>query len=304
MIDCGFIGDIKKVSDTKIFTEELKKVAQTVSKNDASVLISGEMGVGKSLFARYIHFLSNSTENNFYNYQELGSWDNLVEIIKNCNYLSEHITIYFNRIEKLPLELQMKLVFLIKDAGVNHRNVRFIFSTEVFLDEEIEQNRFSKDLYFLISTVLINMIPLRQRKEDIPFIAEAFFTEYKKRYASDSEGFSENAKSDMISYFWSGNIAELKNAVERGIICSTGSLINTQDMALRLVDDSEFAQNVVLENDNADKSLKTAIDSFKRAYLIKILEENNWNQTKTARVLGIQRTYVIRLINELQIRKK
>ena len=75
-------------------------------------------------------------------------------------------------------------------------------------------------------------------------------------------------------------------------------------MALKNVNDSEFARNIALENNNEDKTLKTALDSFKKAYLIKILEENNWNQTKTAKVLGIQRTYVIRLINELQIRKK
>jgi len=172
------------------------------------------------------------------------------------------------------------------------------------LDEKIEQNLFSKDLYFLISNVLVNMIPLRQRKEDIPDIAGFFLNESRKLFSGEAEGFSETAKSDMISYFWAGNIAELKNAVERGVICANGPLIQSQDMALRIVNDSEFAQKVVLEGEAEDKSLKTALDSFKRAYLIKILEENNWNQTKTASVLGIQRTYVIRLINELQIRKK
>ena len=302
MIDCGLISDIKKVSETKIFTEELKRIAASVSKNDASVLISGEKGIGKALFARYIHFLGNNSENNFYSYK--GSWDELVALINNCNYLSEHITVYFNRIEQLPLEQQEKLVLLIKDAGFNHKNMRFIFSTQTTLDEKIEQNLFSKDLYFLISNVLVNMIPLRQRKEDIVELAEFYLNESKSLFAADAAGFSETAKSDMMNYFWAGNIAELKNAVERGVICSDGSLIQSQDMALKLTDNSEFAQNVVLEGEAEDKSLKTALDSFKRAYLIKILEENNWNQTKTAKVLGIQRTYVIRLINELQIRKK
>ena len=302
MIDCGFISDIKKVSDTKIFTDELKRVAQSVCSSNASVLISGERGLGKKLFARYIHFLGKNPENTFYNYQ--GNWNELVAIINNCNYLSEHITVFFNRIEQLSLEIQEKLVLLIKDSGFNHRNVRYIFSTETSLDEKVEQQLFSKDLYFLISNVLVNMIPLRQRKDDILSIADFFFMESKNLYSSNSDGFSENAKSDMINYFWTGNIAELKNAVERGIICSTGPLIQTQDMALRIGNDSDFAQNIALENNSEDKSLKTALDSFKKAYLIKILEENNWNQTKTARVLGIQRTYVIRLINELQIRKK
>ncbi len=302
MLDCGFISDIKKVSDTKIFTDELKRVAESVSNNNASVLISGERGIGKKLFAQYIHFLGNNPDTSFYCYQ--GNWNELIAIINNCNYLSEHITVFFNRIEQFSLELQENLVLLIKDSGFNHRNVHYIFSTEASLDEKVEQRLFSKDLYFLISNVLVNMIPLRQRKDDILSLAEFFFMESKKLYSGNSDGFSEKAKSDMINYFWAGNIAELKNAVERGVICADGTLIQSQDMALKNVNDSEFARNIALENNNEDKTLKTALDSFKKAYLIKILEENNWNQTKTAKVLGIQRTYVIRLINELQIRKK
>ncbi len=302
MLDCGFISDIKKVSDTKIFTDELKRVAESVSNNNASVLISGERGIGKKLFAQYIHFLGKNPDTSFYCYQ--GNWNELIAIINNCNYLSEHITVFFNRIEQFSLELQENLVLLIKDSGFNHRNVRYIFSTEASLDEKVEQRLFSKDLYFLISNVLVNMIPLRQRKDDILSLAEFFFMESKKLYSGNSDGFSEKAKSDMINYFWAGNIAELKNAVERGVICADGTLIQSQDMALKNVNDSEFARNIALENNNEDKTLKTALDSFKKAYLIKILEENNWNQTKTAKVLGIQRTYVIRLINELQIRKK
>jgi len=304
LVDCGLISDIKKISGSKIFTDELKKIANSVSKNNVSVLISGERGVGKKLFAKYIHFLGGYPENSFYCYK--GDWNGLVTLINECNYLSDHITVFFNRIEQLPLELQDKLVFLIKEAGFNHKNIRFIFSTQESLDEKIEQNLFSKDLYFLISTVLVNMIPLRQRKEDILELAEAFLNEYRDLYSYDSQGFSETTKSDIMNYFWAGNVAELKNAVERGIICASGSLIQSKDMALQLGNDTGFAQDVVLEyiDTDEDKSLKNALDSFKKAYLIKILEENNWNQTKTAKVLGIQRTYVIRLINELQIRKK
>ena len=304
MVDCGLISDIKKISGSKIFTDELKKIADSVSKNNVSVLISGERGVGKKLFAQYIHFLGSNPDNSFYCYK--GNWKELVSLVSDNNFLSGHITVFFNRIETLPLDLQNKLVFLIKETGFNHKNIRFIFSTQESLDEKIEQNLFSKDLYFLISTVLVNMIPLRHRKEDILDIAEALLNEYKDFYTYDSQGFSETAKSDIMNYFWAGNLAELRNAVERGIICASGPLIQSKDMALQLGNDTGFAQDVVLEyNDTTeDKSLKTALDSFKKAYLIKILEENNWNQTKTAKVLGIQRTYVIRLINELQIRKK
>ena len=101
----------------------------------------------------------------------------------------------------------------------------------------------------------------------------------------------------MKNYFWPGNIAELKNAVERAFIVGEPPYIKTSNMALG----SEGGLPSVETGE--DKTLKTAVNAFKKAYVTKILEENNWNQTKAAKVLGIQRTYVIRLIDELQIRK-
>ena len=143
------------------------------------------------------------------------------------------------------------------------------------------------------------------RKEDIIPIANYYFGKLKAQSGLPFEGFSEEAKEVMLNYFWQGNVAELINAVERAFITGQPPFIKTADMALGSVNGSPESAGGVLETTDGvqDKTLKTAVNAFKKAYVTKILEENNWNQTKAAKVLGIQRTYVIRLIEELQIRK-
>lgn len=302
-------NNIEKIGESKIFTEEMKKIAVSVSKNNASILLVGEKGTGKSLFAEYIHYLGNNSVENFYSFNcksfsdEL-KWNELIGFINRFALVSNQITVFFNYVNQLPVEMNENLVFLIKDTRLKNKNIRFIFSSDVSLEENVETGVLSKELYYLIGNVLINIVPLRQRKEEIIPIAEYYFYEYKKLYNSEKEGFSDIAKNNIKNYFWYGNLLELKNAVERGFILGKSSLIKSDDMALNFGQNSESMKEDILSEEYSDKSLKNALDSFKKAYVTKILEENDWNQTKTAKVLGIQRTYVIRLINELQIRKK
>ena len=199
--------------------------------------------------------------------------------------------------DNLSAPLQEKLLVLLKSVREERKNIRFIFSTEVNIEDKIEQGLFLQDLYQLMSTVPVNMIPLRQRKDDILPIADYYFAKLSAVSGVGFKGFSEEALEVMKNYFWPGNIAELKNAVERAFIVGEPPYIKTSDMAIALADSLPSVET------GEDKSLKTAVNAFKKSYVTKILEENNWNQTKTAKVLGIQRTYVIRLIDELQIRK-
>ena len=119
----------------------------------------------------------------------------------------------------------------------------------------------------------------------------------------DFTSYSEGAKEALVSHFWQGNADELINAVQRAFIVGEPPVISETDLGLAEAGLSS-AVNETVDGMGEDKSLKTAIDSFKKEYLTKILEENDWNQTKTAAVLGIQRTYVIRLMNELHIRRQ
>lgn len=284
------------------FVAELKKISAVLCKNNASVLLKGEKGTGRRQFAFLVHLQGKNNPEDFFEHNcrvytetETDLFFELVSRLPSFDFLGK--TIFISNADNLSAELQEKLLVLLKSIREERKNIRFIFSTEVNIEDKIEQGLFLQDLYQLMSTVPVNMLPLRQRKDDILPIAKYYFSKLSTVFGIEFEGFSEEALEGMQNYFWPGNIAELKNAVERAFIVGEPPYIKTSDMAIAT------AGSVPSVETGEDKSLKTAVNAFKKSYVTKILEENNWNQTKTAKVLGIQRTYVIRLIDELQIRK-
>ena len=295
-------NSVNSLAGESQFVAELKKISMVLCKNNASVLLKGEKGTGKRQFALLVHLQGKNNPEDFfehncrvYSEHETERFFDLVSQLPSFDFLGK--TIFISNVDNLSAVLQEKLLVLLRTTREEQKNLRFIFSTEVNIEDKIEQGVFSNDLYCLMSSVPVNMIPLRQRKDDILPIANYYFAKLSTVSGVGFKGFSEEALEVMKNYFWPGNIAELKNAVERAFIVGEPPYIKTSDMALG----SEGGLPTVETGE--DKTLKTAVNAFKKAYVTKILEENNWNQTKTAKVLGIQRTYVIRLIDELQIRK-
>ena len=295
-------NSVNSLAGESQFVAELKKISMVLCKNNASILLKGEKGTGKRQFALLVHLQGKNNPEDFfehncrvYSEHETERFFDLVSQLPSFDFLGK--TIFISNVDNLSAVLQEKLLVLLRATREEQKNLRFIFSTEVNLEDKIEQGLFSNDLYCLMSSVPVNMIPLRQRKDDILPIANYYFAKLSTVSGVGFKGFSEEALEVMKNYFWPGNIAELKNAVERAFIVGEPPYIKTSDMALG----SEGGLPSVETGE--DKTLKTAVNAFKKAYVTKILEENNWNQTKAAKVLGIQRTYVIRLIDELQIRK-
>ncbi|MCQ2592150.1 MAG: sigma 54-interacting transcriptional regulator [Treponema sp.] len=300
----------------------LKSIIATICKNTACVLVMGEKGTGKSFFARVVHLEGGNqpkdfleiNSNLFINRAEV-LFNKINNFIKDADQTSSEIntskTIYISNIEKLTREEQDFFYELLKKLNEMNLKVRFIFSSTKNLEGILDEIGFSKDLYFLISTIPVNLLPLRQHTEDLIALAEYFLRFYNLKGTNSIKGFSEEAIKQLYNYCWPGNVAELKNAIERAFLLGKGDYIQSQDLILKLNVQTEniLSSNISLledgkENKIEDKTLKAALDVFKKNYVTKILEENNWNQTKAAKVLGIQRTYVIRLINELDIRKK
>ena len=295
-------NSVNSLAGESQFVAELKKISMVLCKNNASVLLKGEKGTGKRQFALLVHLQGKNNPEDFfehncrvYSEHETERFFDLVSQLPSFDFLGK--TIFISNVDNLSAVLQEKLLVLLRTTREEQKNLRFIFSTEVNLEDKIEQGVFSNDLYCLMSSVPVNMIPLRQRKDDILPIANYYFAKLSTVSGVGFKGFSEEALEVMKDYFWPGNIAELKNAVERAFIVGQPPYIKTSDMAIG----SEGGIPSVETGE--DKTLKTAVNAFKKSYVTKVLEENKWNQTKTAKVLGIQRTYVIRLIDELQIRK-
>lgn len=300
------------------FAKNARMVADSVKNNRATVLINGEKGSGKRTFAEFLHLKSSGCnfegftplnsqdfESFFYSFNSFdftdGALKNIFDEISVHSTDGKIRTVYIAQTDLLPFNLQNELLFYIKDFRQRNLEIRFIFGTESSLEEAVEKNDFSRDLYYLISTVCVNTVPLRNRILDIPLIARYFFEKLNAESGSQIKVFPEE---EMLNFFWPGNVAELKNSLERAFILCRGECIKCSDLGITLAASSKNVIQGELEIENEDRSLKTAMDSFKKEYVTKVLEENAWNQTKTAKVLGIQRTYVIKLINELNIRRK
>ena len=287
------------------FAKEINTLVQTLSKNNASVMLVGERGTGKRLTAQHIHFSAAGNLGYFFEVNcRSFSEAQIIEAFETVSKLiayDQKITLFVCYADKLSLKMQNAFLEFMKKTSEKGLNFKVITSVEVPLEEQVKEGAFLSDLFCRLNSVVLNFLPLRQRAEDIMPIAESYLAKFAKKSGLAFNAFSDGAKKTMLGNFWQGNADELINAVQRAFIVGEPPLISESDLGFA----SESTTILeTIEKVGDDRTLKTAVDSFKREYLIKTLEENGWNQTKTAAVLGIQRTYVIRLMNELNIRRQ
>lgn len=275
-------------------TKDLLEIIKKTSATNSPVLLIGELGCGKKTFAKIIHQNCNRKEFPVF-YYDCRSSEN-VDFIK---VGSEYGSIFFEEIEYLKGEYQKKLLDLIQSKI----NVKIIASTGENLADFVQKGSFSEELFFRLNVFPVRIPALRVRKEDILPLAESFLASFSVKYGKKIGGFSENSVKALMEYSWPGNILELRDVVSRSVLLCHGNLIQNEDLHLAYVH-SEPESGQALLFDDEDKTLKAALNDFKRRYVVKILDECGWNQTKAGKILGIQRTYVSRLMNELHIRDK
>ena len=292
------------------FSSEIKRLIPILAQTPASLLLSGEKGTGKSWIASCIHQSVSANRKTFFeiNCKSMSEAQSLEAFSKIKNQLgqvlnNERCTLFVSCINLMNPELQSQLSELLKNLLRTGRNVKLISSTEENLEAKLASETFLEGLFYKINSVVLNVPPLRQRKDEIPVLAEYYRKAYSAQTGYNFTSYGDGAIQTLENYFFSGNIDELKNLVQHAFIVGEPPVIKADDFGILPVN-REFSRTSAKDLSLSDKSLKTALDSFKREYVTKILEENGWNQTKTAKILGIQRTYVIRLINELHIQKK
>jgi len=214
-------------------------------------------------------------------------------------------TIFLDEIGDLPLSLQSKLLRVIQNKSFERVgssdtitvDVRIIAATNRDIEKLVEEQKFRSDLYYRLNVLPLYIPPLRQRLEDIPELANFFLKKFRHEVKKEFVGFSEGAMSAILSYSWPGNIRELENCIERSCVIGKPPYIREEDLLLNI-------RSMPDNNSLSDKSLKSVLNLFKKHYLQKVLEENDWNQTTAAQVLDIQRTYLSRLIKELEIKER
>lgn len=170
----------------------------------------------------------------------------------------------------------------------------------------VKNQLFRENLYYLLNVLPMNIPPLRKHTEDIFPLAQYFLEYFSRENKKKIEGFSSEVLELLTGYEWPGNISELKNSVEQACIRCSSVLLGASDFVglnsiKNVAKEKNVQAQIEVSNLNDDKTLKTALNEFKKEYIKKILKEQNWNQTATARVLDVQRTYVSKLIADLGI---
>ena len=294
----------------------METVAQ-VAPTRASVLITGESGVGKELVADAIHELGNRSKGPFVKVHcaalseslleselfghEKGSFTGAIAQKKGRFELADGGTIFLDEIGEINIATQVKLLRVLQEKEFERVggekplsvDVRIVCATNRDLLKEIEKGNFREDLYYRLNVVHLDVPPLRERKDDIPLLMTTFLSQFNKENDKSLEGFSNGAKKALLSYEWPGNIRELRNCIESAVVLSRSSVIEVEDLppSVRLSDrSSQLSLDVGITLAEAEKLL-----------IISTLVMCGGNKTRAAEVLGIGRKTLHRKLQEYQI---
>ena len=303
----NIVGKSSALSDV---ISQARKVAAT----DVSVLINGETGTGKEVFARAIHsesqrrseaflalncsaFSRELLESELFGYNA-GAFTGAVKDKRGLLEEANHGTIFLDEIGEMALELQSKLLRVLEtgefvkvgDTKTTHVDVRILSATNRNLKEEIANGRFREDLYFRLSVFRILLPPLRQRRDDILLLAQHFIGLYARQIGRTAPSLSTEAKNIFLAYPWPGNVREMMNAIEHAIIVCE-SEISHHDLPIDMLSGDTSA----VADDSFD------LKSVERNHIIKVLHHTHGNKTETARLLKIGLTTLYRKIEEYGI---
>lgn len=307
----------------KLLREQIRIVAPT----SASILIFGESGTGKESVAHEIHRYSNRSKNPFVSFNcasipeelldaeifgyEKGAFPGAISQRKGRVDFADGGTLFLDEVADLPLVVQLKIRELIEEksfarvGGVKKHSadIRIMASNCNPLEAAVKCGAFSEDLYYLLNVVPFDLLPLRERKEDIAVICEHFLEQFCSREIRDRKTFSSDALSLISAYDWPGNIRELKNIMERLVIMSHGKIILPEELPVMLLEGSNFMRGTLRDQEFMEEnhSLRGARELFEREFIIQKLEENDWNITRTADAIELERSNLHRKIRSYGI---
>lgn len=294
--------------------ENLLTKAKLVAKGDASVLLYGESGVGKELFARAIHNASSRVDKPFVGLNcgaipeqllesELfghvkGAFTGAVRNHDGLFRLAEGGTLFLDEIGDMPLLLQVKLLRALQERQIRPvgsaqtipTDVKIVSATHRNLKTEIAAGKFREDLYYRLHVVALTIPALSERREDIPLLANHFLQLFAERYKKDINGFSPDAMQVLVSASWPGNVRQLMNVVEQCIVLSTAPLVS-----LTLIHDAMYQEETQLT------SFEDARKSFERDYLVRLMKITAGNVTLAARIAKRNRTEFYKLLQRHQL---
>lgn len=307
----NIIGHSKKLLDV------LEKAAR-VAQHDSTVLIQGETGTGKELLARAIHHNSRRRNQPFVTINCGAIPKELIEAelfgFSKGAFTGAHSnkpgkvemadggTLLLDEIGELPLESQVKLLRLIQQGEIERVgttrpriiNVRIVAATNRNLSAMVEDGSFREDLFYRLAVVPLQLPPLRERREDIPELAEYLFHKAKERHGMPDLRVRSGVIGRLSAHRWAGNVRELENVIERMLVLSNGLEITEQDLPAELYLVSPAAPNLPALFEIPDEGI--SLEAVERDLLLRALEKAGGNQTRAARYLDIsRRTFIYRM---------
>ena len=298
------------VAESRII-RTLIDLSYKAAQSDANILITGESGVGKEMFARFIHKNSHRKEEPFIAINCGALTENLLEselfgyvtgAFTGANKNKEGLfvvankgTIFLDEISETSNNFQVKLLRVIQEqeirpvgsSSVKKIDVRIIAASNKEMGRLVEEGSFRKDLYYRINVIPVNIPPLRERREDIPLLAEHFL----RQYGSNRKRLAPEALEMLLHYDFPGNVRELQNIIERVCVLTQGSLITKEDFHF-------------LEPSMKEGSGETALIPLKeveKRHLLRVLTACKGNKSRAADILGVSRKFIYSKIKEYQL---
>jgi DNA-binding NtrC family response regulator len=288
--------------------QEVYRLIEVAAPTPAAVLISGESGTGKELVARTLHDLSPRSKGPFVAVNcaaipetlleseifghEKGAFTGALERRPGCFELAHEGTIFLDEIAEMNPGTQAKFLRILQDGTVRrlggkteiHVDVRVLAATNKDPVKAIQEGTFREDLYYRLNVVSLVLPPLRERRDDIPALVQAFIEEFNTRYDKHIRSVDESVLNGLIAQPWPGNVRELRNTIERAIIVCEGDTILPKHIpptpSLRAVDSGDGPDSISFR-------VGTSLEDAEKALILKTLAANGNNKTRAAEVLGI-----------------
>lgn len=306
-------------------SDAIREVFQTIRQiadYKSTLLITGESGTGKELVARATHQLSPRSD---------GPW-----VPVNCGAIPENLleselfghvegaftdasadktglfeeadggTIFLDEITEIPVNLQVKLLRVLQENEVRRVgatestsiDVRVVAASLRDLEEEVEAGNFREDLFYRLNVIHVHLPPLRERREDIPLLVEHFIEEQNERLGTDVEGVTSEAMKVMMNYSWPGNVREVQNCIERGVVLATGSEIDESVLPDRILESDDDLQKIFQGDELSIKKMSKALE---KVLIRRALEKTEGNRTQASELLEISHRALLYKIKDYEL---
>jgi DNA-binding NtrC family response regulator len=311
--------------------QEVFKFIRKVAPTDSTVLIYGESGTGKELIARAIHFNSNRKNKPFFPVdcgalsQDLleselfghvkGSFTGAVSTKPGIFEVADGGSVFLDEIGDINPVIQGKLLRVIQEqeflqvGGVQPKkvNLRFIVATNKNLERLVSEKRFREDLYYRLNVVSITIPPLREKKDDIPILAYHFLKKFNQEMGKDIKSISVEAMNKLINYEWPGNVRQLENVIERAVVMAESQAIVSEYLPASILGKGADMDTKIPKDSEDLKQMKkylreSAVENVEKMFVLEALNRNEWNVTRSAKEVGMQRTNFQALMRKYNIR--